>query len=262
MLAVERANYITDSLSRNKIVLVAELSRDLKVSEETIRKDLEKLEKKGKLRRVHGGAYLNEGYNNETPVAVRTKLYQNAKECLAKKCMKFISPKETVFLDCSTTVSYIAKELADYENKLTVVTNSLLAASALMNNRNIRLILLGGELNRDIEAFDGYMVFEAMERYNIDKAFISSAGLDCHVGMTDYTQEEADVRRKVLQGARQCIFVADSTKIGRKSTYIIGGLNKIDTLVLDRALPEEYGELKQKLKENQVEITVCQESRK
>lgn len=260
MLAVERANYITEALSYNKIVLVAELSRELKVSEETIRKDLEKLEKQGKLRRVHGGAYLNEGYNNETPVAVRTKLYQNEKQKLARKCMDFISPKETIFLDCSTTIYYIAKELASYENKLTVVTNSLIIATALMPNKNIRLILLGGELNRETEAFDGYMVFEALERYNIDKAFISSAGLDSKSGMTDYTQEEADVRRKVLQETRECIYVADATKLGRKSTYIIGGVEKINYLVLEKPFTEEDESLEKKLKEHQVEIVLCQES--
>lgn len=259
MLAVERANYITGALSDNKIVLVAELSRELKVSEETIRKDLEKLEKRGKLRRVHGGAYLNEGYNNETPVSVRTKLYQSVKEKLARKCMDFIRPKETIYLDCSTTVYYLARELASYEDKLTVVTNSLLVASALTSNPNIRLILLGGELNREIEAFDGYMVFEALERYNIDKAFISSAGIDHQSGMTDYTQEEADVRRKVLQEARECIFLADHTKLGRKSTYIIGGVNKINHLILEKPLSESENGLEQKLKENQVEIITCQE---
>ena len=262
MLAVERAGYIMDTLAGRKIVLVTELSRELKVSEETIRKDLEKLEKQGKLRRVHGGAYLDEGYSNETPFLVRSKIYQDVKEKLAHQCMDFIDEKETIFLDCSTTIFYLAKELINYEKKLTVVTNSLMVSSQLALNPNIRLILLGGELNRDAGAFDGYTVFEALERYHIDKAFLSAAGLDHRVGMTDYTQEQADLRRKVLQEAEKCIFVSDSTKLERRTTYIVGGLNKIDYLIIDHPVSKENEVLYQKLQDNQVEIVVCREMEK
>ena len=259
MLAVERAGYIMNALADKKIVLVTELSKDLGVSEETVRKDLEKLEKQGRLRRVHGGAYLDEGYSNETPVVVRAKIYQGVKEMLAQKCMDFIEEKETIFLDCSTTVSYLAKKLVHYDKKLTVVTNSLLVATQLAINHNIRLILLGGEFNRDSGAFDGYTVFEALERYHIDKAFFSSAGIDKKAGMTDYTQGQADLRRKVLQEAGKCIFVSDSTKLGRKATYVVGGPEKIDYLIIDHPIGEENQELYDRLVDAQVKVVVCKE---
>lgn len=262
MLAVERAGYIMNALTDKKIVLVTELSKDLGVSEETVRKDLEKLEKQGKLRRVHGGAYLDEGYSNETPVVVRAKIYQGIKGMLAHECMQFIEEKETIFLDCSTTVSFLAKELVTYEKKLTVVTNSLLVATQLAINPNIRLILLGGEFDRDSGSFGGYTVFEALERYHIDKAFFSSAGIDQKSGMTDYTQEQADLRRKVLQEAEKCIYVSDSTKLGRRSTYIVGELGKIDYLIIDHPINEENKELYRKLREEQVEVVVCKEMEK
>ena len=256
MLAVERAEYIMEQLQHNQFVLVADLSRDIGVSEETIRKDLEKLEKKGRLHRVHGGAHLDEGYGNETPVALRSNLYKDIKSELAGKCMELIKEKETVFLDCSTTVSYLAEELSSYEKKLTVVTNSMLSASKLMANTNIRLILLGGELNRDTESFEGYTVFEALERYHIDKAFFSSAAIDGHSGMTDYTQPEADIRRKVLMEASECIFVADATKAGKKSTYIVGDIDKITTFVTEKEIEDTV--LKEKLCNNGVNIFVCE----
>ena len=257
MLAVERAGYIMDALSKKKIVLVAELSKELKVSEETIRKDLEKLEKQGKLQKVHGGAYLNEGYSNETPVSVRAEIFQDVKDKLAEGCMKFIEEKETIFLDCSTTIYHLAKQLVNYEKKLTVVTNSLMSAAKLALNPNIRLILLGGELNREAAAFDGYTVFEALERYHIDKVFLSPSGLDGKFGMTDYTQEQADLRRKVLQEAGECICVSDDTKIGEKGTYIVGGIDKISHLILESPLRDENEELIQKIKEYQTDIRIC-----
>ena len=259
MLAVERAGFIVSRLEKKKIVLVTELSREMKVSEETIRKDLEKLEKQGKLCRVHGGAYLNEGFGNETPVSVRSQIYKGEKEILARKAMECIQEKETIFLDCSTTVSYLATELSGYEKKISVVTNSLLAATRLLPNPNIRLILLGGELDRDAEAFEGYTVFEALERYHIDKVFLSSAGISEEAGMTDYTQEQADLRRKVIHQAEKCYFISDSTKLGRKSTYVVGGLKEIDHLIVSHPIPEEKKELKQSLKENQVELIICKE---
>ena len=262
MLAVERAGFIMNELSKKKIVLVAELSKELKVSEETVRKDLEKLEKQGKLQKVHGGAYLNEGYSNETPVSVRAEIFQEVKENLAFSCMQFIEEKETIFLDCSTTIYHLAKQLVNYEKKLTVVTNSLMSAEKLSANPNIRLILLGGELNREAAAFDGYTVFEALERYHIDKAFLSPSGLDGKFGMTDYTQEQADLRRKVLQESGQCICVSDETKIGKKGTYIVGGVEKISHLILENPLQEEDEDLKRKINEFQIHVITCRKKGK
>ncbi|MFR4579196.1 MAG: DeoR family transcriptional regulator [Clostridium fessum] len=83
MHAIERAEYILSMLEKNKVVMVTDLSREMGVTEETVRKDLEKLEKQEKLNRVHGGAYLNEGFGNETPISVRSKVMQEEKKLLA-----------------------------------------------------------------------------------------------------------------------------------------------------------------------------------
>lgn len=261
MLAVERAQYIMTALEKNKVALVADLSREMNVSEETIRKDMNKLEKEGKLYRVHGGAYLAEGYGNETPVSVREKIYQEEKALLGSKCMDYVAEKETIFLDCSTTILHFAKQLAFFEKKLTVITNSFLIAQELLKNPKIRLILLGGELNRDTESFYGYTVFEALEKYHINKAFFSSAGLSEDVGITDATQEEADIRRKVLKQSDQCFFVADSTKIGRNSTYVIGDFEHLDYLIVDQQIPKGRERLLEQLKEHKVQVIVCRRSK-
>ena len=238
MHAIERADYIMSMLEKNKVVMVTDLSREMGVTEETVRKDLEKLEKQERLCRVHGGAYLSEGYGTETPLKVRSRIMQEEKEILAQRSMELIHEKDTVFLDCSTTAQHLAKLLAVWEKKITVITNSLPIAMEVMSNPSIRLVLLGGEMNRERIAFEGQNVVDELKGLSIAKAFISSAGISPEDGMTDSTREEAEIRRQVIQQAKQCILMADHTKFGRNGLYIVGNLRKTDILVCD-ILPDE-----------------------
>lgn len=236
MHAIKRAEYIMSMLEQNKVVMVADLSREMGVTEETVRKDLEKLEKQERLCRVHGGAYLNEGYGTETPVKVRSQILPEEKELIGRRSLKLIREKDSIFLDCSTTALHMAKLLAGWNKKMTLMTNSLAVAMEVMQNPAIRLVLFGGELNRDRIAFEGQSVLDEMRETFINKAFISSAGISLEAGITDSTREEAEVRRQVIRQARHCILMADSTKLGRNGLYVVGGLEDIDTLVLDRPL--------------------------
>ncbi|MGL5435695.1 MAG: DeoR/GlpR family DNA-binding transcription regulator [Lachnospiraceae bacterium] len=238
MHAIERANWIMATLKENKVVMVVELSRELGVTEETVRKDLEKLEAQQKLNRVHGGAYLNEGFGTETPVTVRSKIMQQEKMILAKRCLELIREKEAIYLDCSTTMLYLAKELAVIDKKLTVMTNSLPVAGEVAVNPVIRLILFGGEYNRNTESFEGQAVQGGLQTCHIDKAFISSAGVSVEAGITDSTRTEAEIRRQIISQAKTCILAADATKIGKNAVYVVGALQDIDYLVTDRPLEQ------------------------
>ncbi len=239
MHAIERADYIKETLKKNKVVTVADLSREIGVTEETIRKDLEKLEGQQVLCRVHGGAYLNEGFGAETPVTVRSKIMPKEKAILARRCMELIKDKETIFLDCSTSMQYLADELSETDKKLTVLTNSLPAAEKLAKNPAIRLILFGGEYNRDTGSFEGETVLGNLKNYFIDKVFFSSAGISLEAGITDATRSEAEIRRQVIRQAKCRIMAADSTKIGRNAVYVIGAIDDIDYLVTDQQLKDE-----------------------
>lgn len=254
MHAIERAEYIMAMLDKNKVVMVSELSRTMQVTEETVRKDLEKLEKQGKLCRVHGGAYLHEGYGNETPVKVRSKIMTGEKEQLAARCMELIGEKESIFLDCSTTTWYLAKQLAKWEGRLTVITNSLAIAAELAENPAIRLILLGGELNRDTGSFQGQSVLAGLKECYVEKAFISSTGISLTAGITDSTRGEAEIRRQVIGQAHTCIMVMDTTKIGRNSIYVVGALTDMDYLVVDQPLGSGNLAIQKRLKQLQIPI--------
>lgn len=239
MLAMERARYILDKLKKDKVVLVTELSKEMNVSEETIRKDLDKLEKEKRICRVHGGAYLREGYGNEISVDVRARLYREEKAQLGRQCLKLIEKNDTIILDCSTTDQYIARAILEAGLKITVITNSLDTAYELSKSPEIRVLMLGGELDRNTASFHGQAVLDALERYHADKVFLSSAGLSLKAGMTDYRQGEADVRRKMMAQSDMCCFVADMTKIERHAAFIVGGLSDIQYLIVERKLDDD-----------------------
>lgn len=258
MLAIERTQYIIKTFQENKVASVSELSREIQVTEETIRRDLEKLEKQGLISRVHGGAYLREGYGNETPTEVREKIYQKEKEQIAKMSLTFINDYDSVLLDCSTTASYIAKEIKASEKKISVVTNSLLVAKELEDATHVRLILLGGEYKDSTKSFCGAVTVEALNHYYVDKVFISSAGISVETGMTDYTLEEATIRSKMMKQAKTCFYVADITKIGRNAIYRIGELDDVDYLIVNESIDKKSPELKEFLLDKRKEIIIIE----
>lgn len=256
MLAIERRQYILTLLQSTKAVSVSELSKAISVTEETIRRDLEKLEKEGAIVRVHGGAYLLEGYGYETSIKVREKMYLEEKKQIAKLSLPLIHDYDSLLLDCSTTAVYIAKELKESGRKVSVVTNSLLVAMQLQETTNIRLILLGGEYKMDTKSFCGNVTVESLEHYYVDKAFISSAGISLQGGLTDYTLEEATVRQKMIQQAKLCYYAADITKIGKSAIYRIGDLDDVDCLISNEAIAPKSKELSQRLIEMKKQIVI------
>lgn len=257
MIAHKRKQHILSQLAQKKIVMVGDLSREMGVTEETVRRDLEKLEAEGSLSRVHGGAYLREGYANETSVAVRAQIFQQQKAAIARSCMQFIQEKDTIFLDCSTTASYIAKELVRGDKKLSVITNSLSSATLLAGADHLRLVMLGGELCASTASFCGAVTEQSLNHYYADKAFISSAGISLLAGVADYTQEEAAIRKKMMQRAGQCFFVGDNTKIGRQAMYSVAPLQQLHRIITDQLVHQTNQALQQELQRLKIQVTVA-----
>jgi DeoR/GlpR family transcriptional regulator of sugar metabolism len=257
MLAVERKEYILNSLKKNKIAQVSDLSKEMGVTEETIRRDLEKLEKQSIIQRVHGGAYLKEGFGNETPLTVREKVFIKEKEKLARYCIEEINEKESVFIDCSSTALYLAKEIRLSQKKIIVVTNSISVAKELDLSSQVRLIMLGGERDLDRNACHGEVTVQMMQQYYVDKAFISGAGISLKAGLTDYTQEEAAVRQAAISHAKRTYFMADITKISRCAVNIYGNLEQLYALVVNTSITNKDEALEKKLNELNVRVIVA-----
>ena len=175
MLAVTRKAQIKDIILEKKSVTVVELSRKFSVTEETIRKDLQQLENEGFLSRTYGGAFIQDGALNDIDLTLRETAYVESKEAIADKCAGLIRHGDSVFLDASTTATFLAKRIKNM--RLTVVTNSLMAVDQLKDSESIHLICIGGIYTAKTRAFNGRATVQGLKEYFLDKTFMSCRSL-------------------------------------------------------------------------------------
>lgn len=240
MLARDRISSIMEIILENKSVMVSDLSSKFKVTDETIRKDLEKLEAQKLIIRVHGGAYLFEGFEKGAPVSLRKQFLISEKERLGYKCLEFVDNKDTVMLDCSTTSLYIAKALKNSHFQVTVITNYLDIINELADVENIKLIALGGTYNTSSRSCTGPATMAALEVYNADKAFISCSSIDSKLNLTAHNENDGHIRGLMLRNSAKRFIVIDHTKLDKASTYKFGELKGADYLIIDKALNGEW----------------------
>lgn len=238
MLPIERKNSIKKMLAENKSVTVSELSRLFNVTEETIRRDLNLLEKEGVLIRTYGGAFIQEGTLNEIDYSLREANHVKSKKNIAEKCIKYVQSGDSVFLDSSTTAAYIARAIS--KMKITVLTDSLKIISMLSNYDNIKLIGTGGELSLRSMSFIGPGAIHSIEQYYVDIAFISCRSISLENHITDSNEYLAQVRQHVIDRSDKTFIVADFSKFGRTSFYHICHFQKIYAVVTDRTLDQDW----------------------
>lgn len=238
MLAITRLNAIKEIIRQQKSVLVSELAPRFDVTEETIRRDLKKLEDEGLVTRVYGGAYSTGGVQNDVNISLRQTILVDEKRAIARRCLPSITNGDSIFLDCSTTVLELAQLLTQYS--LTVITNSLKVADCMAPCNDIRLILVGGTLHHTSMSFLGQGACAALGNYYVDKAFVSCRSLSMKHGITDSNEEQSVLRRVAIQSSNQVFLLADHTKFDTTSFSKIAALEEIGTLVTDRPLTPEW----------------------
>jgi len=238
MLPVGRIHQIRDMVQREKSILVADLATAFGVSEETIRRDLKKLESEGVLTRVYGGAYSVEGVQNDVKVHLRQNVLVDEKRIIAERCLRYVNNGDSIFLDCSTTAFALAQILLDYT--ITVVTNSLKVAQAFSAKSNIKLILIGGTYHDTSMSFLGPAAVQSLNNYYVDKAFISCRSLSLVNGITDSNQDQAFMRKTAISRCNNCYLLADHTKFGATSFYHITDIENVDTIVTDWKLEDTW----------------------
>lgn len=226
-------------LRKNKSATVAELSAELMVSEETIRRDLRQLEKEKLLNRIHGGAYLGNLVQQTIPVKQLFETYKKEKEIIAQICFDLVQDGDTVMLDSSTTAFYVAKLLVQNKN-ITVITNSLEIAYVLSSSDSVNVICAGGILSSKHQAFMDDTAQSCLERFYADKCFVSCTGISLDHGLTDSTPAQGKMRQIMLKHAQKRICIADDTKIGKITLSKIAPLSDIDCLVTNKKPPEEW----------------------
>ena len=239
MLAFERQQRIIELLHESGAVSVSRLSSEFGVAEETIRRDLEKLEKQEKLLRTHGGAIPVDDSKHEPSIEKRRKLNVEEKKCIARVAAELISPGDTIFLDASTTTFFLARELKGMQN-ITVITNSLQTMEELSGVDGIKLIVTGGIVGSNL-SFVGSLAENAVrEKYFANKMFFSSRGITLQAGILDSNEQECAMKKCMMENSQQKIYVCEHSKIDRIGFAKLASFEEIDTFVTDLPLDEEW----------------------
>lgn len=254
MLAIERRSMILNQLKNDKVVLVSDMSSKFSVSEETIRRDMEKLEQEGYATRTYGGAIYNED-SRELPYEVRKRTNVAAKEKIAAEVAKMIKDGDYVMLDESTTSMYVARALKPRRN-ITLITNSIEIVLELAGDvQGWNIHCTGGLLKPYALAFTGHRAESVISAYHVNFAILSCEGLDIDAGYTDSREDNAMMKRAMINSAKKVILVADSGKFGKTSFISVGKLSELDTLVTEKHPGEQW---QATLEENGVNLIVVE----
>ena len=240
MLAVERRNQIEQLIIKNKSVLVMDLAKKFDVTTETIRGDLEKLEKQGVLVRTYGGATLVEGNEPDMTIAERDTINYEGKNLIGLRASQLIKDGETIFLDASTSSLHVARNIKEKKG-ITVITNAEKVVMELAGCDDIRVICTGGRLDNRNMSYTGRIAEDNIRRnYFANKFFFSCRGITLHRGLMESSESEAEIKKAMLEASETAIFLCDHKKLGRLGINMIAGLDSIDTLITDVKLDEEW----------------------
>lgn len=227
-----------EQLGEKGFVKVSELTRTFGVSVETIRRDMEALERKGMLKRVYGGAIRITSKSAEIDYTSRTHLNIEEKQAIGRKAAELINNGDTIAVDLGTTTLEVVKSLCSKKD-LTSLTNSIPISLELIKNNNGPVFLMGGQLRDGYYSTSGFLTVGQLQQFCADKAIIGAGGVSARAGLTDYHVEEANARREMIRIADKVILVADSSKLGFATFIHICPLDAIDVLVTDwRATPQ------------------------
>lgn len=240
MLAVERRNKIEQIITEERSVLVVELAKLFDVTPETIRGDLEKLEKQGVLVRTYGGAMLAESSEPELAITERDTVNYEGKQRIGKRAADMIKDGETIFLDASTSAWHLARYIKT-KRGLTVITNADKIVAELSSCDHIYVICTGGQLTSRNMSFVGRTAEKTIrENFCANKFFFSCKGITLARGLVDSSEAEAEIKRAMLDSSESAIFLCDKNKIGRLGVPKISGLDRIDCFITDAKLTEEW----------------------
>lgn len=234
MLAVERRKLILNKLQEEKHVVVSELSRQFSVSEETIRRDLERFEKEELVTKSYGGAVLREGVGVEMPFKVRKKRNVLGKRIIGEIIADSISDGDHILLDPSTTALFVVKALRSVGKKnITIITNSVEVLMECAEYDGWEVISTGGTMQAEKFALVGPKAIEGIADFHADKAIISCRGIDMKKGLTDTNIMFSQVKQTMLDNAAERILAVDGSKFDQVCFSRICALSDIDTVVTD-----------------------------
>ena len=254
MLANQRREKILELLKEDGSAKVINLAKIFKVSEVTIRQDLEKLEQDGYIKREHGGAFLKNVENSVKSFSVLNQDNIEKKQLIAKKAAELIETGETIILDSGSTTTEIAKNLIG-RSGITVITNALNIALLLGAEPGIEVVVTGGEFKPPTLSLTGQKAASFFEDINVHKLFLATAGISLRSGLTYPSISDIVVKKAMIDSADVTYLVADSTKIGKNSFASLGALSLVDFIITDSEIEPKYMQL---FRDHEIELIIAE----
>lgn len=253
MLANQRRDKILELLKEDGSAKVIDLAKIFKVTEVTIRQDLEKLEKDNLVVREHGGAFLKSLEDQVRGFSLAHQENIDKKEKIAAKCLEYIESGDTIILDSGSTTTEIAKKLKGFKN-LTVITNALNIALLLGANPAIEVVMTGGEFKPPTLSLTGQKAADFFKGINVQKLFLATAGISLKSGLTYPSISDIVVKKAMIEAANTTYLVADSTKIGKSAFASLGALSLINYIITDGGIEDRDKKL---FLDNEIELIIA-----
>jgi DeoR family fructose operon transcriptional repressor len=255
----ERLSMIMETLKRDSKVSVESLAEMLKVSGATIRSDLRDLEIRNLIMRTHGGALLKESVEEtlrqDRDASYESRAQKNVqlKEAIGKAVSALLEDGDSIMMDDGSTTLQVARYLPA-GRKFHIITNGVNICLELLGNLDVEIIATGGSLNRTDLSYYGKVAEATTSRFFTNRAILGVSGISLQYGITAPSEEKAELKKVMIEHARELIIVADHTKLDRVTLVPICAIEKVRRIVTDRDAPAE---MVQRLREIGVEVILA-----
>lgn len=252
MFAKERHQKIVSKLNKTGRVLVKDLAMEFDVSEDCIRKDLTILQKQNLLEKAYGGAIRVSTNRHLHGSSQRKELPDHERVAIAKKAIKTIEARDTLFLDISLTNVEIAKEIINRNIKVTVITNMIEILNILAPCNNVTLIFVGGQINEERDGFNDTLASSTVKNFVIDKSYIGLTGVDVFSNqVSTYRIDDGLFKKQIIANSKKSFLLVENRKFHEYGNFVFADLREIDFLLVSE-LPEK--EFYEQLEKSNIEL--------
>lgn len=244
---IQRHIQILELLTEHSKMEVTELSKMLRVSQVTIRKDLDVLGQMGLVKREHGFAHLhsNDDINN------RLAYHYEIKQKIAKKAAALVEDGETIMIESGSCCALLASEIAQIKKDVTIITNSAFIANYIRKETQVKILLVGGDYQKEAQVMVGPMVRKCIENIFVDKLFVGTDGFTERTGFTGNDYMRAEAVKDMARQAEKVFVVTESIKFSNRGNISLIPTQKVYAVITDEYIPED---IEQYLKEQNVEV--------
>ena len=258
LLKEERQLKIVQIIKDKETVSISDLSREISVSEITIRRDLRDLSDNGIIHRVYGGAMIAEPAIIDLPVLQKIENEKELKDAIGFAASDLIKDGESVFIGSGSTTAYVARNLIN-RNRLTVITNALNVGMELSNSERITVVVIGGMMRPSELSLIGHIADQALKEVRVDKVIMGITAISVTAGLSNDYLPEVMTDRAILDMTPEVIVVADHTKFGKVASGYVAPLDRVKTLITDQDTDELYLD---QIRKMGINVIVTHEDRK